>query len=646
VPADPRIGSVAAGYRIDALIGRGGMGVVYRAEHIHLERTVAFKLLAPEIADQEGFRERFMRESRLAASLQHANIVTVYDAGEVDGLLFISMQYVPGENLAGLLAREGPLEPRRALDIFGEVGSALDAAHRSGLVHRDVKPGNVLIGADRAYLTDFGLTRRTDSQSAVTATGQMLGTIDYCAPEQIQAREVDGRTDVYALGCMLYECLSGERPFRRDTEIATLYAHLESAPPRLSQQRPDLPPALDDVIEGALAKSKEDRWSTCGELVGAARAALGAQKAPLASEAPTKPASTPAAGDIAAPANRPAPKPATTAGPAAALPEPAPARRRLPVALLAFAGLALVGIIVALIALGGGEESEPGGGGGGTDARSFRVGERPFGIRAGGGDVFVVAQSSGELRRLQTDGSGGVSIPVGAEPFWVAEGEEAIWVSNRGDDTVSRLTRDDLSEVGPPVPVGAAPYWVAAEDGVAWVSNGDDDTVTRIDEGTGTRIGEDIPVGRNPRGVGITAGSVWVTSNTDNSVTRIDSGTGQVQGEPIPVGDHPVGIAAGAGMVWIANEGDNSVTHIDAGTGEVVGDPVPVGSEPFDVAIGEGSVWVTNSADDTVTRIDPDSGRPAGDPIEVKGQPTGIAVGGGYVWVVSNDSGRVTRLEP
>src|SRR4051795_7410611 len=211
---DPRIGKVIAGYRIEERIGRGGMGVVYRAEHLNLRRRAAIKIIAPDLAESDGFRERFTREARIAAGLSHPNIVTVYDAGELDGLLYLAMQYVPGNDLSQILRDERRLGPYRVLDIARQVGAALDAAHEHGLIHRDVKPANVLIDGRLAYLTDFGLTKdRTGSGDDLTRVGEVVGTTHYLAPEQIEGREVDGRSDVYALGCLIFHCLAGEVPF-------------------------------------------------------------------------------------------------------------------------------------------------------------------------------------------------------------------------------------------------------------------------------------------------------------------------------------------------------------------------------------------------------------------------------------------------
>jgi serine/threonine-protein kinase len=270
-----RIGTTIGAYRIEAIAGRGGMGVVYRAEHLHLGRPAALKLLLPELADDEGFRERFLRESRVAAAITHPNVIPVYDAGEADGLLYIAMKYIDGTDLGALLRREGALEPERALFLLGQVAEALDAAHAMGIVHRDVKPGNVLIDSGRCYLTDFGLTRRISPERGLTVKGEFVGTVDYMAPEQIKGGAVDARTDVYALGCLLYHALAGTAPYERDSEVSVVYAHLEDRPPALATKRPGLTRELDGVITTALAKQKQDRFDTCGDLIAAARTALG-----------------------------------------------------------------------------------------------------------------------------------------------------------------------------------------------------------------------------------------------------------------------------------------------------------------------------------------------------------------------------------
>ena len=277
---DARVGTEIAGFRIESVLARGGMGVVYIAEQSSPKRKVALKLLAPELASDPAFRQRFIHESDATGSTEHPNIVPIYAAGEASGQLYIAMRYVEGTDLRALIDQEGALPLDRVVGIVSQVAAALDAAHSRGLVHRDVKPGNVLlsqgsIGPDVAYLCDFGLIRRTEVRTGFTKTGQFMGSVDYCAPEQIRGEKVDGRGDVYSLGCLAYECLTGEAPFRRDTEVATLYAHLNEPPPVPSSRRPELTIALDPVVGKAMAKDPGERYQTAGEFAAATRSAAG-----------------------------------------------------------------------------------------------------------------------------------------------------------------------------------------------------------------------------------------------------------------------------------------------------------------------------------------------------------------------------------
>ncbi len=295
VRADPRVGTELAGYRIEALLGRGGMADVYRAVDLRLGRPVALKLLAPDLAEDERFRERFLRESRLAASLDHPNVIPIYEAGEVEGLLYIAMRYVEGTDLKKLLHQEGRLDPRRALFLLGRIADALDAAHSRGLVHRDVKPGNVLIAVDpkadppeHPYLSDFGLTKQASSDSGITQTGQFVGTADYAAPEQITRGPIGPATDQYALACLLYEALTGAPPYRNDALMAVLWAHVNDSPPKASEQNAALPKAIDPVLARGLSKKPEQRYGSCRELVANARDALGLSSGEL----PLAPAAT------------------------------------------------------------------------------------------------------------------------------------------------------------------------------------------------------------------------------------------------------------------------------------------------------------------------------------------------------------------
>jgi Protein kinase domain len=275
---DLSAGDEFAGYRIEQSLGRGGMGVLYLAVEPGLERRVALKLIAPEAASDQVFARRFSEESKIAASIEHPNVVPIYAAGEEDGIPFIAMRYVSGSDLGRRLSREGRLDPVAAAALIAQVGNGLDAIHAAGLVHRDVKPANVLLGdsgdGDHAYITDFGVARNVATESGLTQTGRFVGTLDYVAPEQISGGAVDARADVYALGCLLFKLLTGDVPYPRDGEAARLYAHLNDPPPAPSLHVTAVPMALDDVVIRAMSKELGDRYPSAGDLGRAAVAAL------------------------------------------------------------------------------------------------------------------------------------------------------------------------------------------------------------------------------------------------------------------------------------------------------------------------------------------------------------------------------------
>ena len=277
VRAEVGVGETFAGHRIDGVAGRGGMSTVYRATDLMLDRPVALKLIDPALAGDPVFRARFERECRLAAALDHPHVVAVFHAGEERGLLYVTMRYIDGTDLGTLLHAEERLDPARAVEIVAQVADALDEAHRHGLIHRDVKPGNILLrprgGAEHAYLTDFGITKERTAQSDLTRTGFAMGTADYMAPEQARGGEIDERADVYALGCVLFRTLTGTLPFERATDVDTMWAHVHDPPPSVSLWS-DLPAALAPVIATAMAKEPDARPPSAGALAREARAAL------------------------------------------------------------------------------------------------------------------------------------------------------------------------------------------------------------------------------------------------------------------------------------------------------------------------------------------------------------------------------------
>jgi YVTN family beta-propeller protein len=610
--ADTRIGKELAGYRIESLIGRGGMSVVYLAEHLGLGRKVALKVLAPELSGEKGFRERFIRESRLAASIDHPNIIPIYDAGEQAGLLYIAMRYVEGTDLKAYLQEFGPLSPEKSISIVAQLASALDTAHARGLVHRDVKPGNVLIvagigeeGRDHAYLADFGLTKQALSVSGVTDTGQFVGTIDYCAPEQIEAKKVDGRADIYSLGCVLYECLTGSKPYHADAEVAVLWAHIQAKPPSATARRPDLPSGIDRVIAKAMAKSPEDRYQKAGELAAAARAELGV----TSGEHP-----------VLLPVWR----------------RDGGTRRRV---VLGGVGalLAVLAVVVFLLTRGGGSPVFPTGPN--TVAiidpatnevvDGVRVGEGPQSIAFGEHGVWVANYSAKTIERKdpQTKAER-ANFSADDTPTGVAAGAGSVWVTTSISDSV-RVVDPRLNKITDTVTIPSA-EGVAVGAGQVWVTSPDDNALFRIDPQTHdyTRT----TVGKKPEGVAVGMGGVWVANSLGSSVTRVDPATGKVNAGSgsIAIGCQPDQVAVGAGAVWVTCS-PNQLAKIDPSTNSL-SNTTPACAGAVGVAVTDGAVWLACSQESQVWRIDPRTGDVV-KRIPVKGSPQRIAIVGGRIWV-------------
>ena len=637
-PVDPRLGSRLAGYRIQALLGRGGMGVVYLAEQLGPRRPVALKLLSAPATGGEGFRERFLRESELAAAIDHPNVLPVYDAGETDGVLWIAMRYVDGIDLAALLEREGPLDPGQALALGGQVAGALDAAHARGLVHRDVKPANILLAMEegavtQAWLADFGLTRRVGGARRLTVSGQVLGTIDYIAPEQVEGGKVDGQADQYSLGCVLFECLTGLVPFRRDGELAVLWAHVNDPPPKIGEHRLDLPVALDDAIGRALAKAPGDRHPSCEALVATAQAALDGT-APAGAHRrhrrPTRRRSGPGrhwpwASGLA---RRPVPVLAAIAGLLAAVvvaaailvtrddptaPQPTaavtPAANQAvridagtyqmaaaavgtdPAAVTGGEGLVWVAsrggaVTVVDPATNQPQETLPASGSG-------PVGPGGPGLAFAGGNLWVANTDQGEVARAALD-TDVVPIAVDARPVALAASPDAVWIAGRAQGggllaRIDALTNQVDSTVRlPHPPTGLA---VTRDGRTAWVATAADQTLRRIDTRT-RRVNKRIELPHAPDQAVVGADAVWVTSSEDDVVMRVDAVSDKVLA--IPVGNGPTGIAFGEDRVWVANSQDGTVSRIDPETNEV--GTLHLGFRPAAVAVEQGAVWVALAA--------------------------------------------------
>ena len=692
--AEISIGSVFAGYRIESVAGEGGMGRVYRATQMVLNRPVALKLIVPELAGDSDFRARFERESHLSASIDHPNVIPVYEAGEADGRLFIAMRWVEGTDLRSLIVSEGRLDPARAVAIVSQIGEALDAAHSGGLVHRDVKPANVMLtsthGREHAYLTDFGLTKKTASATALTRTGHFVGTPDYMPPEQIKGERADARADVYALGCLLFHALTGRPPYDRDNEVAKMYAQIHDPPPRAAEAAPGTPADLDAVITRALAKDPDERYPSAGDLGRASRAALtgtdpsqperslatglaapqppemaptelapgAAPTAPgMPPTAPGTPAGTPpTAPDTPAtapdtPATAPGTPPTapgappTSPAPAPGPPAPGPTRSP-PLAPPAApppappgerpgrrAGPIVVAAVLVLGAVGGV-----------LAAAGIFSGDGENGSSTAG-DGSPTASDRPENKPPKNRPPRAVAtIPAGDGPDGIAVDGNVVWVSNSRGNTLTRLDPESNEAIGEPVPVGRNPDEVEAADGVVWVANTDDGTVTRLEADPEPGASTVVRVGAGPEGVSLGQQLVWVTNGDSDSVSRIDRASATTVGAPIAVENKPIGIFVGKDNVWVTNSFAGTVTRIDPSTAAIKGPAIPVAKNIRGVIERLGSTWVSSVDEDTVTRLDPATGEVVGDPIKVGDRPKEMVAVNGFIWVVNEGSNSVSRI--
>jgi streptogramin lyase len=597
---EPSIGSTLAGYRIEALIARGGMGVVYRATHLGLERPVALKVIARELADRDGFRQRFLRESRLAASLDHPAVVPVYDSREVDGELIVAMRLVAGGDLRRLIDRDGPLEPHRAIALLGQVGEALDAAHAAGIVHRDVKPHNVLIEGERAFLSDFGLAKAL-GDSAAASGDSVVGTAQYMSPEQWRGGAVGPAADIYSLGCVLYETLTGIAPFvRKDADT-----------------EPEIPAGLEAVIERAVAKDPGDRYPSAGALIAAARERQSGELAPTRVLSGSAERST---------------------DPLRGGPSLGPLRGRR----LQWAG-AGVAVAVALVAL---FVSLLGSGSGVDVSAPIPVGAAPLRIATSTDAIWVTSEPDGTLTRLDPASGDAVGRPLrlGAGISGVAVGAGSVWVSDPPRRRVLRID-PDTGEVVDTIDVGGKPGPIAFGDGRVWVADEAGAGISAIDARGGSVYRRGLPPHAAPLRLAVGAGGLWAASASTGAVRRIDL-SGVRAGAPIAVGRGPAGVTVAHGLVWVANSRGGTVTRVDPSIHAVLGDPIEVGGRPGGVDAGTEAVWVASGGEDTVTRLDLESGEPIGAPIGVGSEPGAVAVGATAVWVADNGEGAVTRIEP
>ncbi len=633
---------MVAGYRLDAIVGRGGMGVVYRATQLDLQRTVALKLIAAELLEDVAARRRFLQESRLAASIDHPHVIPIYAAGEVEGVPYIAMQYVAGDDARTLVRREGRLAPVRAARIVAQVAGALDAAHAVGLVHRDVKPANVLIAVgEHAYLSDFGLSRHVRSISGATATGQWVGTLDYVAPEQIRGGPVDARSDVYALGCLLHYLLTAQIPFPRETDEARLWAHLTEPPPRPSDR--GAPVAFDEVIRRALAKSPDDRYPSAGDLGRAAEAAAAGRDSVVPERAVAR-------GDAA-----PAEEPTRPARPATA-DRPRKARRRRVIAALlgAAAVAAAAGVAVLLGDDAGGRRT--------TTATptptattpkppqvvaTVPYGSRPNSVVLAGDRVWVGAWRTGHLaaldattnrpvRALEPESAGGtVDMVLAGRSLWVATRARQLLEL---DPATGRSRRD-------PVPIAMDPAALAVHAGDVYVGEELDTgqaRITRYDGRTG-QVQASVAAGPDIAGVVYARGRVWTLHGSPNHLVERDPQTLR-RTTYIPLPGVTVGaLAAGRGALWVTIPDQDQLMRYHLRDGNRA--TVSVGARPIGIAIHGNRVWVASSGTSTLERVSTRSMRLAGEPIRVPLNPLALAVDDDGVWVTCVGENVVARVE-
>jgi DNA-binding beta-propeller fold protein YncE/predicted Ser/Thr protein kinase len=596
--AEPSIGSTLAGYRIESLIARGGMGVVYRATQLGLDRPVALKVIAHQLADDENFRRRFLSESRLAARLEHPAVVPVYDAREDDGELIVAMRLIEGGDLRKLIDREGPLPPERAVHLLGQVAEALDAAHAAGIVHRDVKPHNILIEGERAYLSDFGLAKAY-AETGPGSSASIVGTVEYMAPEQWRGERVGPAADVYALGCVLFEALTGIVPYARkeaDTE-------------------PEIPGGVEAVIERAVSKDPAERYATAGALIAAAAEREGA---------------TPATTRVLS---------ARDERPTVRLGGEPPRRGRLSARAKQWigAGVAVAAGLAAVLAL-------VLGGNGVSVSDPIAVAKPPLRLAVGPRTVWATSAADGTLTGIDPHTQRIVSkVQVGKGASGVTIGAGSVWVSNPLTGTILRI--DTAGNVTARLHLGGSPGAIVSGGGRIWVADESGAGVTAIDGPRARVIRRGLAPHAAPLRLAVGAGGLWVSSASTGTVRRIDLGTMAV-GSPILAGRGPAGVTVGHGLVWVANSRGGTVSRVDPSLHTVIGAPIPVGEQPGGIDAGTEAVWVANSAENSVVRLDLSSGDQIGNPISVGPKPGAVVVGPEAVWVANNGDGTVTRIEP
>jgi serine/threonine protein kinase/streptogramin lyase len=688
-------GSRVAGYLIESVLGHGGMGVVYEASQLTLDRKVALKVLSRHLGMDSSFRDRFRHEGRIQAALDHPHIVTVYEAGEIEQGLFIAMRLIRGPTLKETIMRR-ELEGARTLRILRPIADALDSAHEAGLIHRDVKPQNVLIGAhDHAYLADFGLTKGINDLG-FTRTGQFVGTIDYIAPELIRGEPASTCGDVYSFGAVLYECLTGVVPYPRPSDAAVMYAHLTEAPPMVTDHRPELPTALDDVVGRAMAKDPKDRPDSATEVIEQAEHAFGRHARAILTpprpvehphdagirdserEVSTRPSSVrgrvraneaSAAPPLAAPppSVETAPARAQTTNPGVRAPDvpaqppppatgsdeeargapgPAPRRRRARILpLVALLAVLAIAVPVALATLGGNGSDDEASGGGEIQLIRLAAGGGPAALTAGGGSVWTVSQDGDAIARLDPK-SGRITGQVADTPDFLSQ----VAVADSG--TLWAIsTTGELAAVGGSPPratlvatLAVAPYDLASGFGALWVANGTAGVVTRVSlEDRRVSAERDAEVGQGVAALAIGPKAVWAANPDTGFLVRIDPSNLAVTGR-LDIGSGVNDIAAGDYGCWVARPGAGEVVRV-APEGDRVLTRVRVpATERGAVATGDGITVYADLTRGDILRLDPEDGGAIPVARDVAPGAAGVVVADGAAWVSDPNRDTIHRI--
>jgi serine/threonine-protein kinase len=625
-PAALGTGDVVAGrFRLTAEIGEGGMGRVYEAVDLQYERQAAVKVISRRLARDMEFRARFQREAQAAERANHPHVLPVWDHGAEGENLYLATPLCDAD-LAALLEERGPLETAEALRIIEQIAWALDWAHGRGVVHRDVKPENILIVRGpreaHAYLADFGMAR-VASSATLTQAGAPVGLSPaYAAPEQWQGLTVGPATDQYALAATLYACMAGQPPFgiRSVTELRE--AHIHSEPPLPPGRAADDP--LGRALLRALAKDPDDRYGSCGELVAAVQEAAAAVRPADVADVPadgaraqTVPEHPSSEGRGArtvthhVPVATPEPEPVAATAPPPAAPRPAGRRGRRPLVVLGVVAVLAVAAVAAVLA-------------------------------TSGGDPRTAEERTTASPAPQAPTSGVQKVPVGRSPVDIAAGNGAIWVANSGGSTLTRIGTEGQTD---DVPAVDSPFGVAAGDGVVWVA-GAGGQILAIDAKGGGKVGT-LDLANQTDGLTLTGDALWTFNGTAGTVTRVgvDRGRRTIAPQAIPLEPGLTDIASGEGAVWVTNGAKGTLTQLDAETGAVVR-TVDLKGAVDGVAVGEGAVWVANSEQGRLVRVEPGNATTVFAQVGESTQEADVAVGDGAVFYIDHDTGRASRVDP